>query len=83
MEVLRSGDAIDYEQLGDVFGAFGFTSEVPDFVTEVYYHKRWEQCGMFTARDYGMQTLSPGQRQMVCDMVDCVRFCEEYDTTTR
>jgi len=71
-----------YVVLDEIFRAFGFTSDTPDFATEVYYHPRWKTCGGFTARDDGHGVLTAGQRDLVARMLQCVAISEQQSSSS-
>jgi len=71
-----------YDVLDDIFRAFGFASDTPDFVTEVYYHPRWTSCGGFTARDNGHGLLTDRQRELVARMLQCVAISEQQSSSS-
>jgi hypothetical protein len=78
LALLRSGDELTFDALEDVFLAFGFTSESPDFETELYFHPKWRKCGAFTARDDGVHLVTPLQRRLVLAILRCVEFNEAF-----
>lgn len=74
-DLLASGKPIDYVQLDDILRAFGCEARSPDDKTEVYFH-RHAPCGLFPARDNGLQVLSPDQVDAVIGMMVCIEKWE-------
>ena len=71
---------LDFETLDEIFRAFGFLVESPNFETEVYYHPAF-RCGAYTARDDGLHLVTPGQRSLVRRMLRCVEAFEKARST--
>jgi len=78
---LASTDDLSYDDVDDIFAAFGFTSDSPSFSTEVYYHARYKRCGAFTARDDGLNLVLLTQRSIIRRMLECVLWHEQLGVT--
>lgn len=73
VERLASDDEVTYDDLDDIFRAFGFSSEIELPDATVYYHEEFIDCGIFRAQDrFGWGILSPRQRGVVRWMIECV-----------
>ncbi|MEA3244792.1 MAG: hypothetical protein U9Q74_01420 [Gemmatimonadota bacterium] len=72
---LGSPADLSFDDVDDVFRAFGFDSASPTFEIQVYYHPK-HRCGAFTARDDGLHLVTPMQREVVRGMIECVLLHE-------
>jgi len=83
LALLASADEVTYDDLADVFEAFGFRSEFEAPNVYVYYHAQFIDCGVFRAKEYLGGVLSPGQRGLVRYMLDCVALQEDRQQRRR
>ena len=74
LALLAGATPITYDQLDEVFSAFGFLPEFEAPATTWYRHADYERCGEFRAEPrYEFSVLSDAQRAIVRRMLACVQ----------
>ena len=74
----RLGDPrpITFDELDDIFSAFGFSGDLRNDGTIWYEHPRWK-CGRFPAKPlYDLSTISVDQRMWAATMIQQLLVCE-------
>ena len=80
LALLASDKSITYDDLDDIFRAFGFVAEFELPEITWYRHQRYGRCGEFRAQPkYEFSVLSEEQKAIVRRILDCVRVLRRLE----